>query len=124
MTRVIHTRLVLAVRDLALSTRYWTDALGFTRDFGDGSDGWSFLSRGECRVMLGECPDERPASELGNHSYVAYVLVEGVDDAHRELQGRGAKVTSPPESKPWGLREFGVVTPDGHRITFGEALAR
>lgn len=122
MSRVLGARTVLAVRDLSLSTRYYLDSLGFTRDFGDGSDGWSFLSRGDFRVMLGECPDETPASELGNHSYVAYVLVNGVDDLHRELTSRGAIVTSAPTTQPWGLREFGARTPDGHRITFGEPL--
>ena len=123
MVRVLGSRSVLAVRDLARSTRFYLDVLGFQRDFGDGSDGWSFLSRGDFRVMLGECPDERPASELGNHSYVAYVLVEGVDQLYAELVGRGAELTSMPASKPWGLREFGVRTPDGHRIQFGEPLA-
>jgi len=24
--------------------------------------------------------------------------------------------------KPWGMREFGVRTPDGHRIMFGQEL--
>jgi hypothetical protein len=24
--------------------------------------------------------------------------------------------------KPWGIREFSVVTPDGHRIGFGELI--
>jgi hypothetical protein len=71
MPRFVRTRLVLAVRDLDVSTRYWIGMLGCKRDFGAGSDGWSFLSRDEFSVMLGECPDERPASELGNHSYVA-----------------------------------------------------
>ena len=123
MVRVLGSRSVLAVRDLARSTRFYLDVLGFQRDFGDGSDGWSFLSRGDFRVMLGECPDERPASELGNHSYVAYVLVEGVDGLYAELAGRGAEIPSPPATKPWGLREFGVRTPDGHRIQFGEVVA-
>ena len=123
MTTVVHTRLVLAVRDLAASTRFYIDVLGFQRDFGDGSDGWSFLSRGAFKVMLGECPDERPASELGNHSYVAYVLVEGVDELYAELIARGARIPVPPETKPWGLREFGVQTVDGHRITFGEVAS-
>ena len=122
MVRVLGARCVFAVRDLAESTRFYLDVLGFQRDFGDGSDGWSFLSRGDFRVMLGECPDERPASELGNHSYVAYVLVEGVDQLYEELVGRGAVIPSPPMSKPWGLREFGVRTPDGHRVQFGEPL--
>jgi catechol 2,3-dioxygenase-like lactoylglutathione lyase family enzyme len=116
MPRVVRTRLVLAVRDLDASTRYWIDVLGCKRDFGDGSDGWSFLSRDDFRVMLGECPDERAASELGNHSYVAYMTVDDVDGMYSELTERGAIISSPPESKPWGMREFGVRTPDGHRI--------
>jgi uncharacterized glyoxalase superfamily protein PhnB len=122
MPRFLRTRLVLAVRDLDLSTRYWVEMLGCSRDFGDGSDGWSFLSRDEFSVMLGECADERPASELGNHSYVAYVTVDDVDSLHTELMGRGAIISSSPASKPWGMREFGIHTPDGHRIQFGTPL--
>ena len=122
MSQIVGVRSVLAVRDLQASTRHYVDVLGFHRDFGDGSDGWSFLSRDAFKVMLGECPDATPASELGDHSYVAYVLVEGVDQLYEDMRGRGAEVTSAPTSKPWGLREFGLRTPDGHRYTFGEPL--
>jgi uncharacterized glyoxalase superfamily protein PhnB len=123
MHRIVDSRCVLAVRNLKQSTQFYIDVLGFRRDFGDGSDGWSFLSRDNFKLMLGECPDEKPASELGNHSYVAYLRVEGVDQLHEEISRRGAQVTSEPKNKPWGLREFGIRTPDGHRITFGEPIA-
>ncbi len=122
MTRFVRTRLVLAVRDLEVSTDYWMGVLGCSRDFGDGADGWSFLSRNEFSVMLGECPDERPASDLGNHSYVAYITVDDVDALHAELTLRGAAFTSSLASKPWGMREFGVRTPDGHRLQFGSPI--
>jgi catechol 2,3-dioxygenase-like lactoylglutathione lyase family enzyme len=122
MHRIVDSRCVLAVRDLTSSTRFYTDVLGFRRDFGDGSDGWSFLSRDNFKVMLGECPDEKPASELGNHSYVAYLTVKGLDQLHQEVVARGAQVVSPPESEPWGMREFSIRTPDGHRIRFGEPI--
>jgi uncharacterized glyoxalase superfamily protein PhnB len=124
MSRIVGARTVLAVRDLKASTRHYMDVLGFQRDFGDGSDGWSFLSRDAFKVMLGECSDEKPASELGNHSYVVYVTVEGVDQLYKEVVGRGAHVTSAPMDKPWGLREFTLRTPDGHRYTFGEPFGR
>ena len=122
MARMIDSRSVLAVRDLDVSTRYYMDVLGFKRDFGDGSDGWSFLSRDGFKVMLGHCADETPAGELGNHSYFAYVLVEGVDQLYKEISGRDADIMSALASKPWGLREFGVRTPDGYRFMFGEPL--
>ena len=123
MHRIVDSRCVLAVRNLEESTRFYVDVLGFRRDFGDGSDGWSFLSRDAFKLMLGECPDEKPASELGDHSYVAYLIVEGVDQLYQELSGRGARVISQPADEPWGQREFGIRTPDGHRIRFGEPIA-
>lgn len=122
MPRIVESRHVLAVRDLQASTRFYVDVLGCRRDFGDGSDGWSFLSRDGFTVMLGECPGERPASELGDHSYVAYLTVEGVDPLHQELAARGAEVISAPANERWGMREFGIRTPDGHRIRFGEPI--
>ena len=123
MHRIVDSRCVLAVRDLKKSTQFYIDVLGFRRDFGDGSDGWSFLSRDNFKLMLGECPDEKPASELGDHSYVVYLIVEGLDQLHQEISARGAKVISDPRDEPWGLREFGIRTPDGHRIRFGEPIS-
>jgi uncharacterized glyoxalase superfamily protein PhnB len=123
MARITGSRCVLAVRDLAASTNYYTDVLGFRRDPID-APGWSFLTRDDFRVMLGECPDEKPASELGNHSYVAYLYIDGIDRYYEEIAGKGALLTSAPQDKPWGLREFGMQTPDGHRITCGEPIAK
>ena len=121
MSKIYNSRCVLAVRDLELSTRYYIDVLGFRKD-PINAEGWSFLTRDTFRVMLGECPDERPAAELGNHSYFAYWNVEGVVELYRELVAKGAMVSSAPVNKPWGLREFGLRTPDGHRIVCGEII--
>jgi predicted enzyme related to lactoylglutathione lyase len=121
MAQIVNSWCVLAVRDLAVSTRYYMDVLGFHKEPID-SDGWSFLARDRFRVILGECPNERPAGELGNHSYFAYWNVEGVDELFKEFVAKGAIITSPPADKPWGLREFGLKTPDGHRIVCGETI--
>lgn len=123
MAKIINSRCVLAVRNLEVSTRYYVDVLGFTRDPID-APGWSFLTRDAFRVMLGECPDDRAASELANHSYFAYWNIDHVDEFYREITARGALVTSAPSDKPWGLREFHLRTPDGHRITCGEVIQK
>lgn len=122
MARLEGTRLILAVRDLRTATDFYLHALGFQRDFGDESDGWSWLSRDDFRVGLGECRDALPASALGDHSYVAYVTVDDVDALHAEFRSRGAPIRTPPETKPWGMREFALQTPDGHRMTFGSPV--
>lgn len=121
MACIINSRYVLAVRDLEVSTKYYVDVLGFRKDPIDAA-GWSFLTRDTVRVMLGECPDAQPAGELGDHSYFAYWNVEDIDDFYRELVSKGALVTSPPANQPWGLREFGLSTPDGHRIVCGQVI--
>ena len=121
MARIVHARCVLAVRDLKTSTRYYTEVLGFHRDPID-AEGWSFLTRDSFSVMLGECADERPAGELGDHSYFVYWNIDDVDQFYDELAARGALVTSSPTDKPWGLREFTLRTPDGHRITCGQSI--
>src|SRR5215212_8066676 len=106
MSRLVSTRSVLAVVNLKTSTDFYMNVLGFQRDFGDGSDGWSFLSRDGFRVMLGECRDATPAGELGDHSWFVYLTVEEVDRLHGEVVRAGAEILSVPATKPWGLREF------------------
>jgi catechol 2,3-dioxygenase-like lactoylglutathione lyase family enzyme len=121
MAQIVNSRSVLAVCDLAVSTRYYVDVLGFTKDPID-APGWSFLTRDKFSVMLGECRDEKPASELGDHSYFAYWNIDRVDEFYQEIVAKGAIISSKPSNKPWGLREFGLRTPDGHRITCGEVI--
>lgn len=119
MARFIGSRCVLAVRDLKASTDFYLDKLGFEREPIEAA-GWSFLRRDEFHLMLGECTDERPARELGNHSYFVYLEVEGVDELCNQVRTRGVEVISELADKEWGMREFGVRTIDGHRIMFGE----
>ena len=120
MVELTRTRSVLAVQDLAAAVDYYTRVLGMKIDF--TAPGWAFLSRGAFRLMLGECVDAMPAHETGDHSYVVYVTVEGIDELYGELMGTGVTLTQKLADKPWGMREFGVRTPDGHRIMFGQEL--
>lgn len=66
----------------------------------------------------------RTVLAVRNLSFVAYVTVEGIDALHQEVALRGAEVISEPETEPWGMREFGIRTPDGHRIRFGQPVGR
>lgn len=120
MSELTKIRCVLAVHSLTASVDYYTRVLGMEVDF--TAPGWAFLSRGSFRLMLGECTDAMPAHDLGDHSYFAYVTVEGIDELFAEVVAAGATFTQKLADKPWGMREFGVRTPDGHRIMFGQEL--
>ena len=111
---------VMAVPDLAASTAWWRDVMGFDLNF--EIDGWSFLSRGGFHVRLGECPDAIAPQNLGDHQFFAYVFVEDVDAMHEEIIARGAKIQFPPRSQPWGVREMAVHTPDGHRFMIAQRI--
>ena len=119
---VIHTRHVLAVKDLAVSAEYFVEKLGFERDF--AAPGWEFLSFGIFKVMLGECTDALWAHETGDHSWFAHALVENVDEIYEEFNHRGAEIISAIRTQPWGIRDFCVKTPDGHRIVFGQEMGK
>lgn len=118
MFAVKATQHVLAVNDLEAAERYFLDVLGFTVRF--RVDGWSFISLGTFHVMLGHCPDEKLARDTPEHSYFAYVNCVDIDEIYADYQQREAIIFQPISDKPWGMREFGVATPEGHRIMFGE----
>ena len=112
---------MIAVRDLEASAAHYRDVLGFAvREIGD--DGWRMFERDGCRIMAGHCPDATPASALGDHAYFAYLVVDDAKGFHSEVVGNGADVTKPLRDEPWGMREFGVRTNDGHRIMIGQDL--
>ena len=119
-TMPTQTRSVLAVHSLKVSIPYYRDVLGMGIDF--ETPGWCFLSRGNFAVMLGECPDAIAASDIGDHSYVAYVTVMDAGSLFHEFQSRAVEFIKPLTDEPWGMREFGVRTVDGHRIMFGQEL--
>jgi catechol 2,3-dioxygenase-like lactoylglutathione lyase family enzyme len=116
-----HPRYVLAVPDLARSGAYYRDVLGF-RVFEIGDPGWRWLERDGCVILAGECPDAIPPGSLGDHSYFAYVTVEGIDALHAEFVSHGVELTKPLRDEPWKMREFGIRTVDGHRMMFGAPL--
>jgi len=118
-----HYACVLAVQDLAATSAYFADVLGFGEEWREADD-WRLLARGTVKLMIGRCPDERPANAIGDHSYFAYFHVDDVDALHAEIAARGAIIRQAPADKPWGIREMEIATPDGHRMVIGQILPR
>ena len=108
---------VLAVPDLARSSAFYRDVLGF--DIQEMAPGWLSYVRDSCRIMAGECRDAIPPRELGDHSYFGYLVVEGVDDYYQRAIAAGAEIVKALRDEPWGMREFGLRTVDGHRLMIG-----
>jgi predicted enzyme related to lactoylglutathione lyase len=120
MPEILASTFVLAVNDLAASKRFYLEKLSFTEDL--SVDGWAFLSRGACKLRIGHCPDALPMSQAQDHSWFAYLQVRDASDLYDQTVKNGVEIWHKLADKPWGMREFAIVTPDGHRIVFGEKL--
>ncbi len=112
---------VLAVHDLERSAAWFCDVLGCVRTDPDPGN-WVFCRAGAVTFMLGLCPDSLPVADLGDHSYLAYVTVDSVDDFHDRAIAAAADIIKPPTNEPWHRREMGLRTPEGHRFMLAEAI--
>lgn len=119
---ILQNHYVLAVHDVRKSAEFYVRMLGF-HVVGE-PDGWVFVAKDGCMIMLGECPDDMHPSELGCHNYFAYLRVSDAGLFYQELKAKGAEILSDIEDKPWAMREFSLRTLDGHRITIGQELAQ
>jgi uncharacterized glyoxalase superfamily protein PhnB len=120
---VLNSSPVLAVHDLARSSAWYRDVLGCeTHDPDPGN--WTFCRSGAIDFMLGRCHDAMPASELGDHSYVAYLRVDDVGAFFARAVDAGAEILKPPTDEPWGMRELALRSPDGHRFMLGQTIER
>ncbi len=87
-----------------------------------GPDGLATGSQGQPQRHARHCPDALLPSATGDHAYFAYLHVDDAHALHAEWVQRGAVVLHPPIDRDWGMREFAVTTPDGHRLMVGEIL--
>ena len=123
MPKITKVSFVIAVPDLKASSAFYREVLGFTiHEIPD--PGWLFYTCGNCTIMAGECRDAIHPSQLGDHSYYAYLEVENINDYYATVCAAGAKISKKIRDEPWGTREFGLVTVDGHRIMFASSLGK
>jgi len=66
----------------------------------------------------------RSTSPGVNTTTAAYIGVTGIDDLHERCVAHGARIVAGLTDHPWGLRDFVVETPGGHRLALGERLSQ
>jgi catechol 2,3-dioxygenase-like lactoylglutathione lyase family enzyme len=99
--------------------------LGFEGDIlGDGGS-YAILRRGTVELHFFAHAELRPA-ESSAGCYIRVLDVESIyhDFASAQLPRRGIPRQDPLEDKPWGMREFAIVDPDGNLLRIGQTLRR
>lgn len=120
---------VLGCRDVQTAAEWFQTALGFscpggvTRPPGEGQAVYAIVSRHGAAVHLQI--RRRPVflSERPGFEGDGYLLVDDVDALHAEFAAGGVAVLREPMDEPYGLRDFTIVTSQGHRLAFGTPLA-
>ncbi|HLQ56099.1 MAG TPA: VOC family protein [Streptosporangiaceae bacterium] len=119
MTNLLSCRPNLEVRDVDATVGYCVKNLGFEVEMSVGEPAYLALVRsGE--VGLGIVLAENPGV---NSTTACYIGVTDVDGLHARCRDLGVPVTTPLTDRPWGLRDFVIEIPGGHRLAFGERIA-
>ena len=96
---------------------YYVTKLGFTKDWGGEEGGIAGVSRGDCRLFI---TNTEFRSYYGNMGLLVFWINVNskaeVDELFAEWQAAGATILSPPDDKPWKLREFTAADLDGNQI--------
>jgi predicted lactoylglutathione lyase len=108
----------IPVADIDKAQAYYRDCLGFHIDWDDaGGGGIGGISKGRCRMFLTNAAFREG---FGNRAPVLVWInldsKQEVDELYAEWSATGAKIVSPPEDKPWLLREFTVTDLDGNQF--------
>ena len=112
-----------------LPSRSLPDTLAFYRRLGfDGKilgegDSYAILTRGTVEIHFFRHQDLRPAESHAG----CYVRVNDVDAMHRAMASAGLPGWGIPRldmvgDKPWGMREFALVDPDGNLVRIGQII--
>jgi catechol 2,3-dioxygenase-like lactoylglutathione lyase family enzyme len=130
----ISTRLgliVLAVRDLPRSVKFYTDAFGWPLkvnepvyaefDLGDGR-GLSLYRRENFGLCTGRLPAAVPPGEIAGAEF--YFFPTDLDAAVSALVDAGARVLTAKAERGWGHEAAYFADPDGYVIVLARPIAR
>jgi catechol 2,3-dioxygenase-like lactoylglutathione lyase family enzyme len=107
----------LPVRDVEKALTFYVDKLGFQLGWKWGTP---LTHANVCRDSISLDLIALPAERCG--TAMAYVQLSGVDEYFSELKGRKVD-SSDIGDRPYGMRDFEVIDPNGNRLAFGEPTA-
>lgn len=126
MPKLLRSAAYFPVSDVAQSSKYYEDVLGFRQDYVAGDPPqFAICSRDGLPVMLRRVskPDLIRPSESQGGTWDAFFWVDDVLALHAELVSRGATaVYGPVLQEAYHMTEFAVRDRDGHVLGFGQAV--
>jgi predicted enzyme related to lactoylglutathione lyase len=118
MTSLLSYRPNLESRDVQATADFLADLLGLEIETVGEPPFLALLRSGQVglAIVLAENPGV-------NSTTAGYLNVTDVDALHDHCRERGVLITTPLTDQPWGLRDFAIEIPGGHRIALGQRTA-
>lgn len=110
----------LAYEDVGNAAAWLCEAFGFKERLRIGNHRCQ-LAFGEASVVVTALRGERMANAPATH-YIM-VKVPDVDQQYQHVMQSGARILHPPETYPFGERQYTVEDPGGHVWTFTQSVA-
>lgn len=109
---------VLAYEDVSTASGWLCDVFGFRERLRIGNHRVQLLI-GDGAVIL----TARTVSPGSHACHSVHVRVADVDRHYEHAKQHGAKITQPPESYPFGERQYTAEDLGGHQLTFSQSIA-
>ncbi|NNE98898.1 MAG: bleomycin resistance family protein [Pyrinomonadaceae bacterium] len=112
---------MLETADLRESIKYYTDILGFECQGvypESGEPCWASLTKDKIVIML-TIRNTKSNIENPTMTGTLYLYPDNVDQAWEELKDK-AEVSYEIEDFEYGMREFGIIDPNGYLLQFGQ----
>ncbi len=104
----------LPVEDLDRAITFYRDVIGFEVAARMDDHGFALMKGGGAELALVTLASPQPGG--------AYLYVTGVETLLARCEAAGATIVAPLKLEPWGIRDFVVEDPDGHRLAVGERV--
>ncbi len=119
MSILSHIAVILPLQKMAPTLSFFVEKLGFSIYFQttDPAD-YAVIKRDGITINLSLL--DNPPEASSNNS--AYVFCEDISDLYEEYQDKGVSFREPLSITDYGMKEFVLETPSGHRLAFGERV--
>jgi catechol 2,3-dioxygenase-like lactoylglutathione lyase family enzyme len=109
---------VLHVSSLEISLLYYTTVLGFQHAFTFGD--YAGVCSGETTIHLCGPKNQGIKKTIGQGHLC--IDVSHIDPYYKSLTEKKVELTYPIGDRPYGMRDFAIVDPDGNTLVFGQPI--
>jgi catechol 2,3-dioxygenase-like lactoylglutathione lyase family enzyme len=117
---------ILLVADVKASAAFYKEKLGFEiNQIYDDPVNFCILKRDGLFVFLSQVADKSkivPHYKNVHNMWNIYFWTDNLQALHDEFKAKGVEIDYGPETREYGVKEFGIMDLDGYDVAFAEIL--